>query len=105
MLGLDIAELATLTGLAANTLSNIENEAVQPREASLERVVSVLKARGIEFIGDRGVALANDNYRLIEGPDCYIRLLYEVFHTLRVKSGAEVLSICTDDGMSPPQVI
>ena len=105
LLGLDAEDLAAQTGLTRNTVSNIENGTVQPREASLERIVGVLTQRGIEFIGDRGVALVNENYRLIEGKDCYLRLLDQVYHALRGKPGAEVLSICTDDSVSPPEVI
>lgn len=70
----------------------------------MERIVRALTGRGIEFVGDRGVALVNDNYRLLEGPDCYLRLLDEIYHALRGKAGAEVLSICTDDSVSPPEV-
>jgi transcriptional regulator with XRE-family HTH domain len=104
MLGLDIADLAAVTGLSVNTLSNIENGSVQPRAASMDRIIGALKERGIEFIGERGVALASENYSLLEGPDCYIRLLDQVYHALRGKPGAEVLSICTDDSLSPPEV-
>ena len=78
---------------------------MQPRAGSLERIVGVLTQGGIEFIGDRGVALANESYKLIEGSDCYIRLLDQIYHELRGKPGAEVLSICTDDSVSSPEVI
>lgn len=57
----------------------------------------MLTQHGIEFIGNRGVALVSESYPLIEGPDCYLRLLNQVYHTLRNKADAEVLSICTDD--------
>lgn len=51
----------------------------------------------LEFVGNRGVALVSESYPLIEGPDCYLRLLNQVYHTLRNKADAEVLSICTDE--------
>lgn len=105
LLGLDAADLAAMTGLTRATVTNIENSVVQPRETSLELIVGALTQRGIEFIGERGVALVNDNYRLIEGADCYLRLLDQVYHALRNKPAAEVLSICTDDSVSPPEVI
>jgi len=104
LVGLDAAELASRAGISRETITNIENDLVQPREGTLERIFRVFSAAGVEFVGDRGVALVNDNYRLIEGPDCYLRLLDEVYHALRGKPDAEVLSICTDDSVSPPEV-
>jgi transcriptional regulator with XRE-family HTH domain len=103
LLGLDAAELADRAGLTRATVTNIENSVVQPRKATLDRLVETLAGGGVEFIGERGVALI-ENYRLLEGPDCYLRLLDEIYHSLRKKPGSEVLSICTDDNVSPPEV-
>ena len=103
LLGLDAAELADRAGLTRATITNIENSVVQPREATLDRLVETLAGGGVEFIGARGVALI-ENYRLIEGADCYLQLLDEIYHSLRRKPGSEVLSICTDDNVSPPEV-
>jgi DNA-binding XRE family transcriptional regulator len=97
--------LAEEANLNRDTVHNIENGKVQARGASAERIMQVFTGQGIEFIGDRGVAFLHDNYRILEGPDCYLRLLDEVYHTLRGKPGAEVLSICTDDSVSPPEVV
>jgi transcriptional regulator with XRE-family HTH domain len=103
LLGLDAAELADRAGLTRATVTNIENSVVQPRKATLDRLVETLAGGGVEFIGERGIALI-ENYRLIEGADCYLRLLDEIYHSLRAKPGSEVLSICTDDNVSPPEV-
>jgi transcriptional regulator with XRE-family HTH domain len=104
LLGIDAADLATRAGLSRDTIINIENGLVQPREGSLERIVRAFTEGGVEFVGERGVALVNENYRLIEGPDCYLRLLDQIYHSLRGKPGGEVLSIGTDDDVSPPEV-
>jgi transcriptional regulator with XRE-family HTH domain len=104
LLGLDAAELADRAGLSRATVTNIENSVVQPREATLDRLIETLTGSGVEFIGERGIALMSENYRLIEGSDCYLRLLDEIYHSLRQKPGSEVLSICTDDKVSPPEV-
>ena len=99
------SDLADKTGLTRETISRIEDDAVQGREGSIEKILRAFDEGGVEFIGDRGVALRNDNYRLLEGTDCYLRLLDEVYQTLRSKPKAEVLSICTDDSASPPEVV
>jgi transcriptional regulator with XRE-family HTH domain len=104
LLNIDAADLAAETGLSRATISNIETGVVQPREDSMIRIRAALEARGIEFIGDRGVARVHENYRLIEGPDCYLRLLDEIYHALRGQAGAEVLFICVDDSVSSPEV-
>src|SRR4051794_2239114 len=80
LLGLDAEQLAEKAGVTRATITNIENGVVQPQRGSLERIVGALTQGGIEFIGDRGVALANQSYKLIEGPDCYIRLLDQIYH-------------------------
>jgi transcriptional regulator with XRE-family HTH domain len=103
LLGLDAAELADRAGLTRATITNIENSVVQPRKATLDRLVETLAGGGAEFIGERGVALI-ENHRLLEGADCYLRLLDEIYHSLRTKPGSEVLSLCTDDKVSPPEV-
>jgi hypothetical protein len=57
----------------------------------------------VEFT-DGGVRWIDDTIRTFEGPDAYLRLLDEVYQTLHRQTGAEVLSICTDDAVSPPEV-
>jgi len=99
------ADLAEKAGLTRETVSRIEVDTVQAREGSIEKLLHVFEQSDIEFIGERGVALRDDNYRVLHGEDCYLRLLDEVFYALRDRLDAEVLSICTDDSVSPPEVV
>lgn len=106
LLGWDAATLAERAGLTRETVSNVENGLTQGRGNTLDKMQRVFETSGVEFVADRGVALKNENYRLLEGSDCYLKLLDEIFHTLRDnKNNSEVLSICTDDSMSPPEVV
>lgn len=98
-------ELADKAGTARMTIRYIEEGKVQPQRGTLADIRRVFDEHGIEFIGERGVALRHDNYRILEGSDCYLRLLDEVYHTLQGTPDAEVLSICTDDSISPPEVV
>lgn len=100
-----IDDLAKKTGLNRDTIHNIEKGRVLARQASAEKIKQVFLDNGIEFIGERGVAQANENYRILEGPDCYLRLLDEVYHSLAGKKGAEVLFFCVDDSVSPKEVV
>jgi transcriptional regulator with XRE-family HTH domain len=103
-LGWDRSEVVELAKISIGTLKNIELGHTQPHASTLEILEKLYRGNGIEFIGERGVAHVNETYKLIEGTDCYLRLLDEVFHALRSKPGEEVLSICTDDEKSPPEV-
>jgi len=97
--------LAEETSLNKNTIHNIEKGATLARGDSVQKIVEVFVRHGIEFIGERGVAQVHENYRLLEGRDCYLKLLDEVYHTLVGTKDAEVLSICTDDSVSPPEIV
>jgi transcriptional regulator with XRE-family HTH domain len=97
-------DLAEQSGVSRSTLVKIEAGAVQPREGTLSDIVKTLAAAGVEFI-EGGVRWIGDTIRTFEGPDAYLRLLDEVYQTLHRQPGAEVLSICTDDEVSPPEVV
>lgn len=97
-------DLAVRAGVNRESILHIERGQRQPRAGTVEKIVRVLNDAGVEFNGERGVNLVSENFRVLEGGDCYLRLLDEVGRTLRSKKGAEVLSICTDDSVSPPEV-
>ena len=108
----DAVDLAEKSKLTKVTILNMETGKIRGRPETMEKIVKAFKDSGVEFNGDRGVSLIDDNYRVLKGEDCYLRLLDEVYHTIRSKkdadrnaSDAEVLSICTDDSASPPEVV
>jgi transcriptional regulator with XRE-family HTH domain len=102
--GLTLTQLAERAGVARSSIVKIENDAVQPREGTLADLMKTFTAAGVEFI-EGGVRWTGDRIRTIEGLDSYLRLLDEVYQTLHRQSGAEVLSICTDDSVSSPEVV
>lgn len=104
LLGWDRYTLAERSGVSVATLKNIETGRTQPHTANLEILETLFRNNGVEFIAARGVALVDEKYRLIEGEDCYLRLLDEIYHALRGTPREEVLSICIDDSVSPPEV-
>jgi len=95
LLDLSADELGKGVGLRRAAIHKLESGAVQPRAKNLADIVKFLEESGVEFIGERGVALRQENYRLLD----------EVYQSLRGKPAAEVLSICTDDDLSPPEVV
>lgn len=99
-------ELAEKADLHRETVNNIETgKKMQHRGASSENIEQVLSANGIEFIGDRGVALKNDEIVTLSGDNIFFRVLDDVISTLKKTKKAEALFACVDDGVSPPVVI
>lgn len=105
MLDWDMATLAAKSRLNRGTIHNLEKGLSIARGDTLAALMETFEKEGLEFIGDRGIARKHENYRIIEGSDCYLRLLDEIYHELRKKPDTEVLSICTDDSVSPAEVV
>ncbi|MDD3029900.1 MAG: helix-turn-helix transcriptional regulator [Alphaproteobacteria bacterium] len=97
-------DLARTAQLSPETIFKIERGTANPKPDTMERIVRALHNGGVVFDGERGIRLVLEDYRVLEGGDCYLRFLDEIYHTLRGKNGAEVLSICTDDAVSPTEV-
>src|SRR5262245_42895859 len=91
LLDWDAIDLAERAGLTRETISNLETGAVKPRAGSLEQISKAFTEAGVEFNGDRGVTLRDDNYRVMQGSDCWLRTLDDVYYSLRGKSNAEAL--------------
>jgi transcriptional regulator with XRE-family HTH domain len=102
--GFTLDDLTERSGVSRSTLVKIEAGAVQPREGTLTDIVKAFATAGVEFI-EGGARWIGDTIRTLEGDDAYLRLLDEVYQTLRNQPSAEVLSICTDDALSPPEVV
>jgi transcriptional regulator with XRE-family HTH domain len=102
--GFTLDVLAERSGVSRSTIVKIENGDVQPREGTLADLTKAFASVGVEFV-EGGVRWTGDTIRTFEGPDAYLRLLDEIYQTLHHQAGAEVLSICTDDAVSPPEVV
>jgi transcriptional regulator with XRE-family HTH domain len=98
-----VEQLAKRVGVTRNTITSFETGAHQPRGGTLAEIVKVFAEADVEFI-EGGVRWIDNTIRTFDGPDAYLRLLDEVYQTLHSKPGTEVLSICTDDAVSPPEI-
>lgn len=102
--GFTLDQLAERSGVSRSTIVKIESGSVQPRGGTLADIVKAFADAGVEFI-EGGTRWIGDTIRTFEGPDAYLRLLDEVYQTLHRQPGTEVLSVCTDDAVSPPEVV
>jgi DNA-binding XRE family transcriptional regulator len=101
----DAEELATQAGLNRDTVFNIEKGLVQARGGSLEKIVEAFTDHGVEFVGERGVTLRDDQVITITGENIFFGVLDDVIGTLRRVKGAEALFACVSDKLSPPVVV
>ena len=58
----------------------------------------------MKFLPDCGVQLDDGLVRVLQGEDSYLRLLDEIYHTMRGRGG-DVLFFFVDDRVSSPEVV
>jgi len=97
-----IEDLAQRSELTREAITRIEDEAVQPRTSTLIKIEAAFKKEGVEFLDDNGVRQKDDRVREIDGPNCYARLLDEIYYELQ--EGDEILVGMVDETLSPPEV-
>jgi len=97
-------DLAKTSGLSIATIRKIEAGHISPRDKTMEAIVAALEEAHIEFTDSTGVRLKSNEITMIEGEDSYLRLLDDVYHTLKDKGG-EVLIWYADNSISPQAVI
>jgi len=88
-------ELAEASKLSIATIRKIESGHISPRDKTMGAIISALEQANIEFLS-MGVRLKNNNIVLLQGDDCYLQLLDDIYHT--TKSGKqEVLFMYADN--------
>lgn len=96
-------ELAERAGISEPSVTNFEKEKSTPNQGTIDKIYSAFSLAGVAFI-DRGAFLKEDTVTTIDGNDWYLRLLDDVYYSLIDKKDGELLLICADDRMSPPEV-
>ena len=96
-------KLADACGFSRPSITRLENGETEPRKSTLVEIKSVMEDAGIEFTERSCIRYKADFLTLFEGEDCYLKLLEDVFLTLR-KSRKEVLFLGSDERKSPPEV-
>jgi transcriptional regulator with XRE-family HTH domain len=89
------AELGERAGLTKDAVLKIEAGAVQPRAGTVADITAALAKAGIEFI-ERGVRLADDAIKVLEGDDAYLKMLDDIYYAVH-KTGGEVLFFYSND--------
>lgn len=98
-------DLAKRADIARETISKIEADAVHPHEKTMANILRAFEENGVEFLGDRGVTMKNDEIVTLKGENIFFRVLDDVISTLRNTKDAEALFACVSDKVSPPAVV
>lgn len=103
-LGWSQKRLGEKLGVTPQAIVNIENRKHRTSLERLETLRDIFWEADIEFLPQGGFQLRADVVTLLEGDDCYLSLLDDVYHTLKPSKG-EVLYIGADERKSGPDVI
>jgi DNA-binding XRE family transcriptional regulator len=101
----DAGALAERIGMSRISIQNIERGEVRPKIATMLKIVQAFADAGVEFIGDTGVILKEDELTKLTGQNPFVQVLDNVMTSMRGQDGAEVLFACVIDKLSPPPVI
>jgi transcriptional regulator with XRE-family HTH domain len=103
-IGWSQADLAEKARCSLSTISQIEKLA---RDASLETLTNIERAFEKEgmFFTENGLTKRNSAMYELTGDGWTRHVLEDVYQSTLDQKGAEVLFICSDDRLSPPEVI
>ncbi len=80
-------DLAEASGLSISTIRNIEAGFISPRDKTMGSIISILEDANIEFTIPDGVRLKDQNVAVIEGTDCFVQLVEEIYHAMSERGG------------------
>ena len=102
LIGWSQAELAHRAQVTQVTIANVETQKTQASRQTIEKIEAALESQGVEFIGN-GVRHRDHYLNHYVGDDAYIRLLDDVYFTLKENKG-EVLFMGVDERKNHPGV-
>ncbi len=104
LLGWQQNDIADAIGFSIVTIQRFEQGRVVPKKATLDKIFQTYSNHGIEFLDGEGVRRRQDTITIYDGADFYLKLLDDVYYTLKEKKG-ELLYMFVDNELSPPEVI
>lgn len=92
------AVLAEKAGLTRDTINKIEDDAVQPREGTLNDIIRVFDENGVEFIDNFGVRLKPQGVEVLVGQKGLCRFFDGVYE-YTTKHGGTILQLGIDENL------
>lgn len=84
-------ELAELVGLTPQAIRKIEDDAVQPRKGTMNDIIKVFTARGLEFIDNQGVRFHPEEVRILTGREGLITLMEDIYTSCRLGIAEDIV--------------
>ncbi len=97
LVDLTAVQLSELAKVSRDTIADWEAGRITPHAATVDAVRAVLDARGVEFIGERGVTLREECIRRFRGPRALAEFLDDVYAT--VMQGGELCVTGVDENL------
>lgn len=109
MLDWSQSDLAAHCGTVSTpTVKLIETGKINSTPETLGALQKTLEDAGLEFIPQNGVRFRDDLVTIIDGKNStniFLRLLDDIYYTVKRSGGGEVLWSFSDESLSPPEVI
>ena len=102
LLGMTQTDLAEYMNSSVTRVSNAEAGRTKSHDVLFD-LKSSLETLGVNFTRS-GVEISFDSMEIIEGDGCYLKLLDDVFLTLKEKTEKNLYIMCASDKVSPPEV-
>lgn len=99
-----IEDLATASGLNKDSIKNAERSHTQPRTTTMAAIRDALERSGVVFTEGSGVKKKSDLVEILEGDDCYLRLL-DQFMIMKIDGEKEILFSGANERRSSEDVI
>ncbi len=93
-----VEDLAQASDLTREAISRIEDESVQPRATSLNKIRIAFERNGVEFLDHDGVRRKPEGIEVFEGADRFDDF-YEFFYQHLKERGGEVCLSITDENL------
>lgn len=90
-------DLAQKTGLALNTIRNLETGSISPREKTVSVIRQAVEKAGLEFIEPAGVRLRMEEINVHHGPESHEMLLEDMLQTTQKTDGEIAVIIKTQE--------
>jgi DNA-binding XRE family transcriptional regulator len=90
--------LAAKAGLTRETINKIEDDAVQPREGTLQDIKRVFDENGVEFLDNTGVRLKPQGIEVLTGPQGFYRF-YEILYADMMSNGGWIGACGVDESL------
>ena len=103
LLGWTRPQLADHANVSLTSVQRFESQTGDSTTEIKEAIFTALQKAGIDF-SDGGVRPRLSKITVFEGSDSYLRILDDVFYTLKDTTG-EALFVCIDDRKNPDAVI